>query len=262
MDRRRHDDRQRRRTKCPGRRHREPVHPRHGCSLPREIDEPLDPALERGLFVDRPERADRQPLPLLTEAGSHLHEHLRQLKAVALGQHDVVVADLLASLCQAAVEPMHRRAPPEDRGHGVLEEAYPEIAVGHVCCLVQQDSGEFLTIERGRHAGGQHNDRPHRPDHDRHRHRRRLIKTRRLGEADRPRRLTQQIDGGRARGRREGASQGSQAEEITDHPAHGEHEDSEPHPEQARGHLAEGGHSHRHHGRLRDSLRPHGLLAR
>jgi hypothetical protein len=32
---------------------------------------------------------------------------------------------------------MHRRAPPEDRGHGVLEEAHPEIAVGHVRGLVQ-----------------------------------------------------------------------------------------------------------------------------
>ena len=174
MDRRRQDDCQRHQAKRPRCHHRQPIHARHGRGLPREVDEPLYPAFERRLFVDRSERSDRQPLPPSPQAGGHLHEHLRQLKTVALGQHHVVVADLLANLRQPPVEPMYRRAPPEDCSHSMLEETHPEIPVDNVRCLMQQDRGEFLVVERVCHARGQHDDGLDRPDHDRHRHRRRL----------------------------------------------------------------------------------------
>ena len=189
MDRRRQDDRQRHESKCPRCHHCQPIHSGHGRSLAREIDEPLYPTFEGWLFVDRAERADCEPLPTSPQAGGHLHEHLRQLKTVALGQHDIVVADLLANLCQPAVEPMHRRAPPEDRSHGMLEEPHPEIAVDNVRRLMQQDGSELFAVERVCHARGQHDDGVDRPDHNRHRHRRRFKQPRRLCQADRPRRL-------------------------------------------------------------------------
>jgi hypothetical protein len=54
----------------------------------------------------------------------------------------------------------------------MLKEPHPEIPVDNVRRLVQQDGGEFLVIERVRHARGQHDDGLERPDHDRHWHRR------------------------------------------------------------------------------------------